>query len=106
MTVGFGNQGGRKPGEPGEKLGPELAFGITMQNRLDQPILIIKTAWGGQSLHTDYRSPSSGPYEMTESNAKRFETEEKRQALEEKTGRRYRVAVHLHISLAEVDLLV
>ena len=103
LTVGFGSQGGRKPGEPGEKFGPELAFGITMQNNLHEPILIIKTAWGGQSLHTDYRSPSSGPYEKTESNAKRFETEEKRQELKEKTGRRYRQMIE-HVQNVLGDL--
>lgn len=25
---------------------------------------IIKTAWGGKSLHTDYRPPSARPYMM------------------------------------------
>lgn len=104
LTVGFGNQGGRKPGQPGEKVGPELAFGITMQNALDQPILIIKTAWGGQSLHTDFRSPSSGAYEQTAANAKRFETEEKRQELREKTGRRYRQMIaHVKHVLGDLE---
>jgi len=27
-------------------------------------VLIIKAAWGGKSLHTDFRSPSAGPFEM------------------------------------------
>jgi hypothetical protein len=40
-------------------FGPELGFGITMVEKLKEPILIIKTAWGGKSLHTDYRPPSS-----------------------------------------------
>ena len=31
----------------------------------DQPVLIIKTAWAGKSLHTDFRSPSAGPYQMS-----------------------------------------
>ena len=103
LTVGYGSQGGRKPGESGQKIGPELAFGITMQNAIEQPILIIKTAWGGQSLHTDFRSPSSGPYEETEHNAKRFETEEKRRELKEKTGRRYRQMVeHVRSVLSDI----
>ena len=38
-----------------------------MQKQLDEPILIIKTAWGGKSLHTDFRPPSAGPYEFNES---------------------------------------
>jgi alpha-galactosidase len=103
LTVGFGNQGGREPSQLGEKLGPELAFGITMQEALDQPILIIKTAWGGQSLHTDYRSPSSGPYKETESNAKRFDSAEKRQQIKDKTGRRYHQMIE-HVRHVLADL--
>ncbi len=45
-----------------KKIGPELAFGITMYENLKEPILLIKTAWGGKSLHTDFRPPSAGPY--------------------------------------------
>jgi hypothetical protein len=29
-------------------------------------VLIIKTAWGGKSLHTDFRSPSAGPYVLSD----------------------------------------
>ncbi len=53
LTAGFG-------ASP-EKIGPELTFGITMEKRLGEPILIIKTAWGGRNLHTDFRPPSAGP---------------------------------------------
>ncbi len=31
---------------------------------LNEPILIIKTSWGGKSLHTDFRPPSAKPYEF------------------------------------------
>jgi len=61
LTVGFG------AGD--DKIGPEFTFGITLRKHLDEPILIIKTAWGGKSLHTDFRPPSAataetptGPY--------------------------------------------
>ena len=37
-----------------------------MQEAQPGPILIIKTAWGGKSLHTDFRPPSAGPYELNE----------------------------------------
>ena len=60
LTVGFGAQGGES------KIGPEFTFGIYMQKLLDEPILIIKTAWGGKSLHTDFRPPSAGPYELSQ----------------------------------------
>lgn len=46
-------------------FGPEYAFGILLERALDQPVLIIKTAWGGKSLHYDFRPPSAGPYEPT-----------------------------------------
>lgn len=46
-------------------FGPEYAFGIMLEKGLDQPVLIIKTAWGGKSLHYDFRPPSAGPYQLT-----------------------------------------
>lgn len=61
LTVGYGAKG------RGTKIGPEFTFGIFMQKHLGEPILIIKTAWGGKSLHTDFRPPSSGPYQFNES---------------------------------------
>ena len=54
LTAGFG--------APAEKIGPEFTFGITMERLLGEPILIIKTSWGGRSLHTDFRPPGAGPY--------------------------------------------
>lgn len=60
LTAGYGAKG------RGTKIGPEFTFGIYMQKHLDEPILIIKTAWGGKSLHTDFRPPTSGPYEFNE----------------------------------------
>ncbi len=54
LTAGFG--------APDNKIGPEFTFGITMEKLLGEPILIIKTSWGGRSLHTDFRPPSAGPY--------------------------------------------
>jgi hypothetical protein len=46
-------------------IGPEYAFGMMMEKALDQPVLIIKTSWGGKSLHYDFRPPSAGPYQPT-----------------------------------------
>lgn len=43
-----------------DTIGPEFSFGIAMEKHLGEPILIIKTAWGGKSLHTDFRPPSAG----------------------------------------------
>jgi hypothetical protein len=44
------------------KLGPELAFGATLYEELKEPILIIKTAWGGKDLEHNFRPPSAGPH--------------------------------------------
>jgi hypothetical protein len=41
-------------------FGPELQFGHLVGNYYSHQVLIIKTAWGGKSLKTDYRPPSSG----------------------------------------------
>ncbi len=54
LTAGFGAST--------EEIGPEFTFGIYMEKLLGEPILIIKTSWGGKDLHTDFRPPSAGPY--------------------------------------------
>lgn len=48
--------------ERGPKIGPEYAFGITMKKLTGEPILLIKTAWGGKDLQQQFRPPSAGPY--------------------------------------------
>lgn len=63
LTTGFGARGDR-PTEDGGKIGPEFTFGIFMGKELQEPILIIKTAWGGRSLNTEFRPPSAGPYKL------------------------------------------
>ena len=61
ITAGYGSLYGRDPGKPGDMMGPEFTFGIYMDKVIKEPFLIIKTAWGGKSLHTDFRPPSAGP---------------------------------------------
>ena len=41
-------------------IGPEFQFGHVVGRQLDDPVLLIKTAWGGKSLFKDFRPPSSG----------------------------------------------
>jgi len=83
LTTDFGAQG------HGPQIGPEFTFGIFMQKQLNEPILIIKTAWGGKSLNTDFRPPSAGPYQWNEQTAGQIsvENKEKKKAA---TGRFYR----------------
>jgi hypothetical protein len=64
LTAGYGSR--RDPAKDGGKIGPEFTFGLTMDAALDEPVLLIKTAWGGKSLHTDFRPPGAGPYVFNE----------------------------------------
>ncbi len=51
LTVGYGSPG---------CTGVELEFGTAMGNHFDQPVLLIKAAWGGHSLYKNFRPPSAG----------------------------------------------
>jgi alpha-galactosidase len=104
LTAGFG--------APEGKIGPEFTFGITMEERLGEDVLLIKTSWGGRSLHTDFRPPSAGPFkwragELTE-RATRGEDAEKLAA--EKlaaTGVYYREMIaHVRKVLADIPRVV
>jgi alpha-galactosidase len=64
LTAGYGSLWGEDPTKPGSRIGPEFTFGLTMRAALHEPILIIKAAWGGKTLNTDFRSPSAGPFEL------------------------------------------
>jgi len=66
LTAGYGSMWGMEPIKPGDKIGPEFTFGLAMDAAFDEPVLIIKAAWGGKSLHTDFRPPGAGPYELNE----------------------------------------
>jgi len=70
LTAGYGSR--RDPKESNGRIGPEFTFGIYMQKLLDEPVLIIKTAWGGKSLNTDFRPPNAGPYELNPITQKLF----------------------------------
>lgn len=102
LTAGYGAVG------RGEKIGPEFTFGIYMQKQLNEPILIIKTAWGGKSLHTDFRSPGSGPYEFNESQLENYrkqgkDIEQIKAARTEATGHYYRLMLE-HVKKVLSDI--
>ena len=63
LTAGYGSR--TNPSEDGGKVGPEFTFGLTMDRVLEEPVLVIKTAWGGKSLYYDFRSPSAGVFQRT-----------------------------------------
>ena len=58
LGVGYG--GGKN------KLGPEYGFGLSIAEKIEGPILLIKTSWGGKSINYDFRPPSVGKYQLDE----------------------------------------
>jgi len=54
LTIGFTGYGGRT------HIGPELQIGHVLGDRIENQVLLIKTAWGGKSLFRDFRPPGSG----------------------------------------------
>ncbi len=54
LTIGYGTK------EP-KSIGPEFGFGHTVGNAIEDPVLLIKIAWGGKSLAVDFRPPSAPP---------------------------------------------
>ncbi|HIK93179.1 MAG TPA: hypothetical protein EYG03_14540 [Planctomycetes bacterium] len=110
LTSGYGSR--KNPTEDGGKIGPEFTFGITMAKAVDGPILIIKTAWGGKSLHTDFRPPSAGPYVFSETQLENFtkKGQDIKQARADKaaqTGHYYRLMVnHVKHVLSDIKRIV
>lgn len=100
LTAGFGAST--------EKIGPEFTFGIYMEKLTDTPILLIKTAWGGKSLNTDFRPPSAGPYVFSEAQLAAFAKKGKDVAAvkaekEKATGVYYRLMLE-HVKKVIADL--
>ena len=110
LTAGYGARS--NPAKDGGKIGPEFTFGIYASKAYDGPILIIKTAWGGKSLHTDFRPPSAGPYEFNEAQLEGLKKRGKdiAQAKADKakaTGRYYRLMIdHVKKVLADLKRIV
>lgn len=58
----LGRAGNLQPGYGASEslIGPELGFGQVVGDAYDEPVLLVKLAWGGKSLGKDFRPPSSG----------------------------------------------
>jgi alpha-galactosidase len=52
LTVGYAS--------PEDRFGPELQFGHVVGDAFEEPVLLLKHAWGGKSLAVDFRPPSAG----------------------------------------------
>jgi alpha-galactosidase len=106
LTAGFGARGDQ-PTKDGGKIGPEFTFGLTMDAAFEEPVLLIKTAWGGRSLNTEFRPPSAGPYEFSEEQLARMQKQGKdieavKAEKARETGRFYRYMIeHVKNVLAD-----
>ena len=106
LTAGFGARGSN-PTQDGGKIGPEFTFGLMMDAAFTEPVLLIKTAWGGRSLNTEFRPPSAGPYEFSEAQLAQMQKQGKDIAAvkaekEKETGRFYRYMVE-HVKKVLAD---
>ena len=54
LSIGFALHEGK------HHFGPELQIGHRLGQASKDPVLLIKTCWGGRSLHVDFRPPSAG----------------------------------------------
>ncbi len=63
LTTGYGASDGH--------IGPEYAFGFAVGDYYEDPVLIIKSAWGGRSLYHNFLSPSSAKYPPPEKDGDR-----------------------------------
>lgn len=104
LTAGFG--------APDDKIGPEFTFGLTMEKALQEPILIVKTAWGGRSLHTDFRPPSAGAFvwregELAERKQNGEDVDKLRAEKVAATGAIYRAMIdHVRMVLKDLERVV
>jgi len=101
LTAGFG-------ASPSE-IGPEYTFGIYMEKRLNKPILIIKTSWGGRNLMTDFRPPSAGlrafnDYTLTKWKERGLNPDQEAAKNREQCGVFYRHMIeHVHKVLGDIQ---
>ena len=65
LTVGFGSEkmvrdeNNKKVPHPG--IGPELGIGHVLGNHFEEPVLLIKAAWGGRAVKYSFRPPGAMP---------------------------------------------
>lgn len=104
LTAGFG------AGD--DKIGPEFTFGLYTAKLGGKPVLLIKTAWGGKSLNTDFRPPSAGPYPFHKELLDRYRQQGKdlaeiQTAKTAATGVYYRLMLdHVRSVLADIPRVV
>lgn len=99
VFVKYGERGGGlKPGfgARNSAIGPELGFGTVVGDALKEPVLIIKTCWGGKTLMVDFRPPCAGPLpkplaDKMLAGIQRRDPKATMKAVEERSGAFYRL---------------
>lgn len=100
LTVGYGSPG---------RCGSELEFGFTVGDKYDEPVLLIKTAWGGKSLYRDFRPPSAGEpdkalFEKDLTNQQKKNPKRTAEEVQEQYGHYYRLMIEdVNNTLAHLD---
>jgi len=85
-------------------IGPELMFGTIVGDRFEEPVLLIKVAWGGKDVHCDFRSPSAG---VPDGDAARRLAAERAKGQEREVGAYYRrMLSEIRDALARIDEIV
>ncbi|MEM6505119.1 MAG: sialate O-acetylesterase [Planctomycetota bacterium] len=98
LSVGFGSlkkskdENGKWYNVPG--VGPELGIGWVLGEHFDEPVLLIKAAWGGRAVKHTFRPPSAMPsdaeFEAMLSDAKKKNPDATLEAIRSKYGEDYR----------------
>ena len=88
LTVGYGTKGK-------DSIGPEFGFGHAVGDAIDEPVLLIKVAWGGRSIHKPFRPPGALPTDaelkqMAAEAKDKFEAQMKNYEAKKKAGKRAR----------------
>jgi hypothetical protein len=90
LTIGYTGYGGSS------HIGPELQFGHVVGDYYSEPVLLIKTAWGGKSLFKDFRPPTSsgttGPFYSKMIEDVRKALNEMHKSFPDLAGRDYEIA--------------
>lgn len=91
LTIGYGAEGSSH----GKLFGPELGFGHVMGDLFEDQVLLLKTAWGGKALATDFLPPGAGgpgPFYTNMVNAVRDVLKNLKTEFPEYNGKGYEIA--------------
>ena len=90
LTVGYTYPPGR--------VGPELSFGHVVGNAIEEPVVLLKACWGGQSLAVDFRPPSAGKWD------REFNRDDGKKYKPATTGWAYKqIFNEMHTALDDID---